>query len=1829
MLTRKQSMGRDAVPLADYGPDELLNDSADIEWVNKNWVRWVLRGCALLSMISVSMNTPATFVSYPELKYITYAVDLVITFLFTAEMVAKIRIRGLWKHTEVPYLRDRWCQFDGAMVFFLWVSVILQSFELRETEEPSYSYLAILRCPRPLILVRVFRVFLKFQLPKNRINSILQRSSNQIYNVTIFFLFFMSLLGILGVQLFGHLKHHCVKEGVSPENVTINDLAIPDVYCSMDKRSGYQCPKGMKCLALQLSKYDRGFNGFDEIATSFFTVYQSASQEGWVFLMYRSIDSLPSYWAFIYFISLIFFLAWMVKNVFIAVIIETFAEIRVHFQQMWGSPKSALDSDASQVLHGDGNQWKMVTVDESKPRGTAPPMFQRILKSTVFHSIILLLVLANAFTMASVRCDPHIEVKYEDKLDAYYYAEVVFTVLFVIEAIFKIWCLGFLRYWKRSLHKFELLLAIGTSLHLIPSLYRSNSQLTYFQCLRVVRLIKASPMLEDFCFKIFGPVKKLGSLVLFTMCLLIITSSISLQLFCFVKDFERFDTFPQAYVSIFKILTQESWTEVMVETMQKVHQHTGTHYAVIPVAVLFVTYHMVLSVAFMSMFQILTQKGWVEVMHVTMWKTGERFAPLVAIYFIGYHLFVTLIVLSLFVAVILDNLELDEDIKKLKQLKAREASAETQQTLPLRLRVFEKFPDRPQMISLTKIPSDFSSPKVRDSFMRQFVEPSGDLDLVMDTRNSQEEFPKLRKKDTNNLLSFKPQDRNGDIHQKMSGVSAIIRDSNRHKILGGESAQMIPGNVGTKSLLSQQHQIRMDRRSVRRRNSGSIKIKQYQSLKENGDIGTMTSSRRTEDIDIKILQQRKQQAELKRNQQEEDLRENHPYFDTPLFAVGRDSRLRRFCQLVVDAKYTHIMRDPVTGKEIKSKYKQLHKLLGLVTYLDWVMIIITILSSISMMFETPHYRVVVKKELKVAEYSFVIAMSLEMSLKILANGLFFTPKAVVKDFGGVLDVFIYMVSLVFLCWMPHAVSPQSGAQALMLLRCMRPLRLFTLVPHMRKVVFELCRGFREIVLVSILLIVLMFMFASYGVLLFGGKLGRCNDRNITTREDCVGYYMRRVFVTKLKLGPGENQAHPAILVPRVWSNPRNFNFDNIANAMLTLFEVLSLEGWVDVRDIIIERVGAVHGIYVHIFVFIGCMIGLTLFVGVVIANYSENKGTALMTVEQKRWLDLKGRIKLAQPLHIPPRPEGKGLRAIMYDITQNILFKRLVAIMVIANCALLSKPWTVEDSDTFKLATTSAVFTLLFLMEVVMKMMALTPRGYWQSRRNRFDLMVTMFGVVWIVLHFSLAFKEYLRVISNYIGLIIIILRLFTITGKHATLKMLMLTVIMSVLKSFFIIMGMFFLMLFYAFAGVILFGCVKFGENLGRHANFQTASNAVMLLFRIVTGEDWNKIMHDCMISPPYCTKGPNFWDSDCGNFSASVVYFITFYVIITYIVLNLLVAIIMENFSLFYSNEEDALLSYNDIRQYQNTWNLLDINRKGVIPVRRVKFVLRLLKGRLEVDLERDRLLFKHMCYEIEKLHNGNDVTFHDVLSMLAYRSVDIRKSLQLEELLAREELEYTIEEEVAKQTIRNWLDKCLKRIRAKEHSNLITNLRATNEPLFTVTEHAQMPNEAKEDGKEEAAATTRTRKKLERNPSAPTPGMLQEAEVTSEGPPSPKAPHSPKVPTKLGASGKWARLKSVYRQKRKLAPSRKYLAPTLSDGALRTDKERTGLKKRNTRIAQGGKGLANVTEGMEVTTPPDVSKAAISSFSQPTSDVTAEVKDWWKEQMNYNSGSDSDSN
>ncbi|KER32811.1 hypothetical protein T265_01113 [Opisthorchis viverrini] len=604
----------------------------------------------------------------------------------------------------------------------------------------------------------------------------------------------------------------------------------------------------------------------------------------------------------------------------------------------------------------------------------------------------------------------------------------------------------------------------------------------------------------------------------------------------------------------------------------------------------------------------------------------------------------------------------------------------------------------------------------------------------------------------------------------------------------------------------------------------------------------------------------------------------------------------------------------------------------------------------------------------------------------------------------------------------ETIGPESGEHILMVLRCLRPLRIFCLVPQMRRVVYELVRGFREILM-----------------------------------EKCVGRFHREISVTKLKSikGPG-----PRLLVPRVWANPRNFNFDNIGNAMLALFEVLSLEGWVEIRDVINERIGpekCVGRFHREISVTKLKSIkgpGPRLLVPRVWANPRnfnfDNIGNAMLALFEV--LSLEGWVEIRDVINerIGPLDTLDAFPAeSTFCFTKNMSPDHLMVYSLVP---------TFETPVVKDLESTQAVtFTLQYMMLFSLFRLELRQEpgqdGYSANpMTNNLEKKSVKFRCLIYDITQHIAFKRAsaILVVANC-GLLFF----------PVTLKMLMLTVIMSMYKSLFIITSMFLLMIVYALAGVTLFGSVKYGDNLGRHANFHNAFRATALLTRIVTGEDWNKIMHDCMIQPPFCRMRPNFWETDCGNFRAALIYFCSFYVIITYVMLNVLVAIIMENFSLFYSNDEDAIMSYNDIRNFQLAWNVIDVNRKGVIKASYVRFLLRLIpRERVGFDLskKKDQQLFKEMCYEVETLRGGRekDVSFHDVLMVLAYRTVDITKTLQLEELIAREELEYAIEEEVARQTIAAWIERCIFRNRQKHgHLNFKMHQAADRQMSLSVDE------------------------------------------------------------------------------------------------------------------------------------------------------------------------------
>lgn len=131
-----------------------------------------------------------------------------------------------------------------------------------------------------------------------------------------------------------------------------------------------------------------------------------------------------------------------------------------------------------QIFTGDDLGWKLVTLDESKHGGSAPVICLQILRSATFRLLMMGIILANGIATATMRFK-HDQTPRHEIYENYYYIEIAFTIFLDFETLFKIWCLGFRGYFKHSIHKFELLLAIGTSLHILPGCYLSG--FTYFQ----------------------------------------------------------------------------------------------------------------------------------------------------------------------------------------------------------------------------------------------------------------------------------------------------------------------------------------------------------------------------------------------------------------------------------------------------------------------------------------------------------------------------------------------------------------------------------------------------------------------------------------------------------------------------------------------------------------------------------------------------------------------------------------------------------------------------------------------------------------------------------------------------------------------------------------------------------------------------------------------------------------------------------------------------------------------------------------------------------------------------------------------------------------------------------------------------------------------------------------------------------------------------------------------------------------------------------------------------------------------------------------------------
>ncbi|KAG6833309.1 hypothetical protein H0H87_008941 [Tephrocybe sp. NHM501043] len=379
-------------------------------------------------------------------------------------------------------------------------------------------------------------------------------------------------------------------------------------------------------------------------------------------------------------------------------------------------------------------------------------------------------------------------------------------------------------------------------------------------------------------------------------------------------------------------------------------------------------------------------------------------------------------------------------------------------------------------------------------------------------------------------------------------------------------------------------------------------------------------------------------ALYERRAQRADFIRDHPTYDKTFWIFSQKNPVRRLCQKVVQ---------PANGERIfGTPYSPIaHPIFQLVLLLTVIAGIIT--ETIA----TPVYRreyflrhgLEVGAWFDVSETAFGFLLVAEFIIKIIADGFLFTPNAYIRSIWNVLDFFIMIGILVNIT--TGLIFIGGLSRFTRALKALRALRLITLIDIMRNTFQSLIlSGAIRILDAAMLAILYMIPYAVWGLNIFSGKMNLCNDSDATGIADCIGEYQNTVL--------GDSFGFP---VPRVWDNPSpstSFSFDSFRSSLLILFEIVSLEGWVDVMGVATSITGPglqpvtnnspFNALFFVIYNLMGAVVILTLFV-------SSKTGSAFLTKAQREWIDLQKLFRRQKPSKRPSTRPANLARGWCFD----------------------------------------------------------------------------------------------------------------------------------------------------------------------------------------------------------------------------------------------------------------------------------------------------------------------------------------------------------------------------------------------------------------------------------------------------------------------------------------------------------------------------------------------------------------------------------------------------
>ncbi|XP_014884220.1 calcium channel, voltage-dependent, L type, alpha 1D subunit, a isoform X5 [Poecilia latipinna] len=662
---------------------------------------------------------------------------------------------------------------------------------------------------------------------------------------------------------------------------------------------------------------------------------------------------------------------------------------------------------------------------------------------------------------------------------------------------------------------------------------------------------------------------------------------------------------------------------------------------------------------------------------------------------------------------------------------------------------------------------------------------------------------------------------------------------------------------------------------------------------------------------------------------------------------------------------------------------------------------------------------IVLKVLGYADYVFTSMFTFEIVLKMTTYGAFLHKGAFCRNYFNLLDLLVVGVSLVSFGIQSSAISV---VKILRVLRVLRPLRAINRAKGLKHVVQCVFVAIRTIGNIMIVTTLLQFMFACIGVQLFKGKFYRCTDEAKSSPDECKGTYILYK----------DGDVNQPTIHRRVWHNS-DFNFDNVLMAMMALFTVSTFEGWPALLykaiDSNRENLGPIYNyrveisIFFIIYIIIIAFFMMNIFVGFVIVTFQEQGEKEYKNCElDKNQRQCVEYALKARPLrrYIPKNPYQYKF----WYVVNSTGFEYIMFVLIMLNTLCLAVQHYGQSAlFNYVMDILNMVFTAVFTVEMVLKLIAFKPRHYFADAWNTFDALIVVGSVVDIAITEVNNTEDSARISITFFRLFRV-MRLVKLLSRGEGIRTLLWTFIKSFQALPYVALLIAMLFFIYAVIGMQVFGKIAMvdGTQINRNNNFQTFPQAVLLLFRCATGEAWQDIMLACMpgkLCDPESDYNPGE-EMTCGS-GFAIIYFITFYMLCAFLIINLFVAVIMDNFD--YLTRDWSILGPHHLDEFKRIWSEYDPEAKGRIKHLDVVTLLRRIQPPLGFGkLCPHRVACKRLVAMNMPLNSDGTVMFNATLFALVRTALKIKTEGNLEQ--ANEELRAVIKK-IWKRTSMKLLD------------------------------------------------------------------------------------------------------------------------------------------------------------------------------------------------------------